>query len=230
MAALPLLALVALSLGFCSAAWGAPSALAAPHPPCAAPHGIIPAVPESMCSTVVVARNKTSGVAVRSYGLPASETLVTDFTPPNFPYNEVLNISISNILLYLQVANAAGSNLLSSRTVPITIRPPGSNPEGWLISMMISTANFPDPARIPTPNNFEMHLEPVGARLFAALAFDTTELPSEDLFKAKCAELAQGVPEGYTSVSDGWSPTYVLYSPRDATRWTNECWLQVKAN
>jgi hypothetical protein len=216
-----LVALVALSLGCTHAA---------PHPPCAAPHGIIPAVAESMCSSVVVPRNHTTGVAVRSYGTPSSETLVTDFTPSNFPYGEVLNISVSNILLYLAVANAARVNILANRTVPITIRPPTANPDGWLVSMMVSTAAFPNPALIPTPNNFEMHLEPMAQRLFAALTFDTDALPSEEEFKAKCAELAQGVPEGYSSVEEGWTPTYVLYSPRDATRWTSECWVQVKAN
>ena len=82
--------------------------------------------------------------------------------------------------------------------------------------------------RVPTPNNFEMHLEPVGRRLFAALAFNTTALPSEAEFKDACARLARGVPKGYSVVSDGWSPTYVLYSPRNAALWTNECWTQVE--
>ena len=180
-----------------------------------------------MCSTEIAPPN-AAGVSLRSYGIPASERLVTDMTPPNFPYGEVLNISVSNIFLYLQIANSAGVNILKDRTVPITVRP--NTPEGWLVSMMVSTAAFPDPALVPTPNNFEMHLEPMAQRLFAALTFDTDALPSEEEFKAKCAELAQGVPEGYSSVEEGWTPTYVLYSPRDATRWTSECWVQVKAN
>lgn len=95
--------------------------------------------------------------------------------------------------------------------------------------MMVSTAAFPDPTLIPTPNNFEMHLEPMAERLFAVLAFDTTALPSEVDFKAVCADLAKDVPSPYTVVEEGWSPTYVLYSPRDAKVFTNECWLQVKA-
>ena len=184
-----------------------------------------------MCSTVVVPRNATTGVEVRSYGHPSSEVLVTDLTPSNFPYGDVLTDSVSNIILFLQSANSAGRDILANRTVPITIRPPqaAGSSDGWYVSMMVSTAAFPDPALVPTPNNFEMHLEPMSARLFAALAFDTAALPSEAEFKAKCAELAQGLPLGYSIVEDGWSPAYALYSPRDATRWTNECWLQVKA-
>lgn len=178
-----------------------------------------------MCSTEIAPPN-AAGVSLRSYGIPASERLVTDMTPPNFPYGEVLNISVSNIFLYLQIANSAGVNILKDRTVPITVRP--NTPEGWLVSMMVSTAAFPLPHLLPTPNNFEMHLEPVGERLFAALAFNTSALPSEREFKAACAELAQGLPAGRSIVEDGWSPTYVLYSPLDAKIWTNECWMQVK--
>jgi hypothetical protein len=156
--------------------------------------------------------------------VPTSETLVTDLTPPNFEYGEVLNISVSNILLYLASANSKRENLLAARTAPITIRPPG---DAWYVSMMVSTARFPNPAQVPTPNNFEMSLGPVGQRLFAALAFNTSGLPSEAQFKAKCAELVQGVPKGYSVVDDGWSPTYVLYSARDEELYTNECWQQV---
>jgi len=212
---------------FCALALAAaaPPALAAPRPPCAAPSGIVPAVPESMCSSLVAPAN-AAGVAVRSYGVPASELLVTDMTPGNFAYGDVVNISISNILLYLEADNSARRDYLAARTAPITVRPPGA--DGWLVSMMVSTVTFPDPARVPTPNNFEMHLEPVGCRLFAALAFNTTALPSEAEFKDACARLARGVPKGYSVVSDGWSPTYVLYSPRDAALWTNECWTQVE--
>ena len=68
----------------------------------------------------------------------------------------------------------------------------------------------------------------MGERLFASFAFNTSHMPSEGQFKAACAELARGLPQGYSVVEDGWSPTYVLYSPRDAVLWTNECWLQVK--
>ena len=178
-----------------------------------------------MCSTVVAPPN-AAGVSLRSYGSPASERLVTDMTPPNFPYGQVLNISLGNIILYLQRANSAGVDILKDRTVPVTVRP--NTKEGWLVSMMVSTAAFPKPQLLPTPNNFEMHLEPVGERLFASLAFNTTALPSEEEFKVACQALAQGLPAGRSVVEDGWSPTYVLYSPQRAVLWTNECWLQVK--
>ena len=154
----------------------ASASAAAPRPPCAAPHGVVPAVRESRCSTVVAPRN-AAGVVVRSYGVPSSEVLVTDETPANFAYGEVLDISVSNIIYYLQLANSAKVDILGNRTVPITVRPPGA--DGWLVSMMVSTAAFPDPAKVPTPNNFELHLEPVGERLFAVFAFNTSALPTE---------------------------------------------------
>lgn len=204
----------------------ASASAAAPRPPCAAPYGIVPAVRESMCSTVVAPRN-AAGVVVRSYGVPSSEMLVTDETPGNFAYGEVLDSSVSNIIYYLQLANSAKVDILGNRTVPITVRPPGA--DGWLVSMMVSTAAFPDPAKVPTPNNFEMRLEPVGERLFAAFAFNTSALPTEAEFKKCVEDLSQGVPKTFSVVADGWSPTYAIYSPQAAKLFTNECWLQVKA-
>lgn len=199
-----------------------------PVPPCAAPDGIVPAVPECMCSTVVAAAD-TRGVSVRSYGAPAAETLVTNEVPGQLPYNETLQDCVGNIILYLQSANSAKKDYLAARTAPITVRPPSPRGEGgnWLVSMMVSTVVFPDPAGVPTPNNFEMHTESMGERLFATLPFITTGLPDEATFDAACAKLAKALPKGYTNVTRGWSPTYVIYSPRDAALWTNECWIEV---
>jgi hypothetical protein len=179
-----------------------------------------------MCSTVVVKKN-AAGVEVRSYGIPAEEVLVTDLTPSNFPYVNVLELSVANILLYLEIDNSSRENKLANRTVPITIRPPPQN-DGWLVSMMVSTAAFPT-GLVPTPNNFEMHLESMTKRLFATLAFNTTTTPVEEDFKAACADLVKGVPSSYTVVQDGWSPTYAIYSGLDSKLLTNECWIQVKA-
>jgi hypothetical protein len=148
--------------------------------------------------------------------------LVTDLTPPNFGYGDVLNISVSNILLYLSEISPRGT---LARTVPITVRPPG---DAWYVSMMVSTVSFPDPARVPTPLNFEMSIEPVAERLFATLAFNSTALPSEAEFKAACAELARDVPKAFSVVAGKWTPAYAIYSPRDAKLFTNECWMEVK--
>lgn len=201
---------------------------ATPVPPCSPPAGIIAAVHESMCSTIVQKKD-SHGVAIRSYGLPSNEILVTDMTTSNFPYETVLDISITNILIYLEIANSANRNFLQNRTVPFTIRPPISNPDGWLVSMMVSTVAFPNPFDVPKPNNFEMHLEAVSERLFATFAFNTTSLPTENDFTTACYTLLKSVPTKYQVFNDGWNPTYVIYSPRNATTFTNECWLQVKA-
>lgn len=208
-------------------------AAAPPVPPCAAPAGILPAVPECMCSSVVVPAN-AAGVAVRSYGLPTNEVLITNEVPGGLPYNLSLFDAVSNIFLYLEADNSAKRNFLSARTAPITVRPP--SPPGargsWFFSMMLSTEVFPDPSKVPTPNNFELHTETLtsGApRLFAALAFNTTKLPSEAAFAAECAKLAKALPPGYQGVSKGWSPTYVIYAAQDAKLWTNECWTEVVA-
>ena len=93
--------------------------------------------------------------------------------------------------------------------------------------MMVSTVAFPNPFEVPTPNNFEMHLEPVTERLFATFAFNTTSLPTEDNFTTACYTLLKSIPTKFAVFNDGWNPTYVIYSPRNAT-FTNECWIQVK--
>jgi hypothetical protein len=214
------------TFGLLLAAFAECATAAVPRPPCAALPGIVPAVAESMCSDVVVPENG-AGVAVRSYGAPSNEVLVTVMTPPNFPYGEVLNNSASNIFYYLEIANSEGKNFLADRTVPITVRPPGA--DGWLVSMMVSTAAFPDAAKVPTPNNFEMHLESMGPRLMAAYAFNTTALPTEAEFDAACAKVRMSKPKQYKIKEGLWTPTYVLYSAQRATLWTNECWLEVAA-
>ena len=127
----------------------------------------------------------------------------------------------------MEADNSAKRNFLADRTVPITVRPPGA--DGWLVSDMVSTRHFPDPATVPTPNNFEMHLESMGPRLMAAFAFNTTALPTQAEFEAACAKIRIGKPKQYKIVEGLWTPTYALYAPLRATLWTNECWVEVAA-
>ena len=83
----------------------------------------------------------------------------------------------------------AGSNvehkdiIANGRTVPIVIRPQSTlaTPSGWwLMSMMISTANYPDVGSIPLPlNDSSLYLEPLGLHTFATLDFNFTSQPPD---------------------------------------------------
>jgi hypothetical protein len=164
---------------------------------------------------------------VREYGLPVSATLVRiKIDSPVF--YDVLAIGVQQLIRYFNGDNVGNKNLLNSRTTPITVRNEGDFNLTWAVGMMISTADFPDPAEIPLPN-LPVALEPIGLRSMAILQFNTTSLPVDSDFIAACGQLfASRLPKGYIfNMSSSWSPTYVLYSGEVSTFFTNECWAEV---
>ena len=198
-----------------------------PRPPCAAPLGVdSPAVAESMCSHVVARAGDT---VVREYGLPASATLARAEVISTV-YYDALATGVEQLLHYFGGQNAAGKNFLSARTTPITVRNLNDNNLTYVVSMMVSTAAFPDSAAIPQPS-LPVRLESVGRRSIATLQFNTTSPPVEADFDAACGRLLSGgLPKGYAfNLSSSWSPTYVLYNGQAATFFTSECWAEVTA-
>jgi hypothetical protein len=196
-----------------------------PVPPCAAPLGVaVPAVPESMCSHPVA---QVGDVTIRDYGLPAAATLVEVHIDGSVFY-QVLADGIQMLLQYFSGDNAGSKNVLDARTTPIVVRNVGDYNLTWIVSMMISTAAFPDPSAIPLPN-LPVELEQVGRRSLAVLQFNTTSLPVEADFEAACGQLfASPLPKGYTfNRSSSYSPSYVLYSGETTSLFTNECWAEV---
>jgi hypothetical protein len=211
-----------------------------PVPPCPAPFPAS-AVSETWCSTVLA--HSPTGVTVAQYGVPASETLVTATTNASIWYDSALFFlggGIETIFSYLGGANAAGEKLLADgRTVPIAIRSPLTSASGqWETSMMISTARYPDASKLPAPlPNTHTALEPLGARTFATLDFDTPPCPPifvPPYFTAfqRCdAMLAAGLPAGWAlKAGSPWTPAWLIYNARDYNgTWTSRCLAEVES-
>jgi hypothetical protein len=220
---MPQLLLPSLVLSACAAGL----AHTAPTPPCAAPAGIVdPAVPESLCFTTVVPPSPRTGVTIRSYGLPVNETLFT--AQVQGIYQNALPQGLQLVFSYLSGNNDESRNILTARTTPILAHPvPASN--AWTVSMMVSTAQFPDDFLIPRPSPPTLgRLSRVGARLIAAFQFDTTGAPYAENFEEACGSLNNTIPSGYVvNATSPFSPTYVLYNAEAAANFTSECWFEV---
>lgn len=166
---------------------------------------------------------------MRDYGLPVNETLVVAPYPGGL-FVDALPSALSYIFSYFEGNNDERLNLLKARTVPITVRPPTNNGTNgaWVVSLMVSTAQYPDSFKIPTPLS-SCTLEPVGRHLFATLAFNTTSFPEMPDFEEACGAITAGpLPTGYTVVNSSWTPTWVLYNSQASKFWTNECWVEVE--
>ena len=126
----------------------------------------------------------------------------------------------------LYAIEAAGTE--SARTTPISVRNLGNNNIKYTVSMMVSTAAFPDNSTIPQPQ-LPVKLENVGQRSIAALQFNTSYPPTAADFVVACEQLFAGrLPKGYKiDTASSWSPSYVFYSGAFATFFTNECWAEV---
>lgn len=98
----------------------------------------------------------------------------------------------------------------------------------YAVSMMVSTADFPDSAAIPGVQ-LPLRLEPVGLRSIAVAQFNTTSPAVEADFISAWDALRFGqLPKGYAlNLTSDWSPTYVLYGGQDALFFTNEVWAEV---
>jgi len=193
----------------------------APVPPCEAPIGVLqPAVPESMCSHVLGVQ--VGDIVIREYGLPVNSTLVSAHVDGS-DFTQVLNIGVQQLLQYF-----SDNTILDARTTPITVRDLRDNNLTYIVSMMASTAKFPDNTTIPQPN-LPVMLESIGLRSIAALQFNTTDQPVTLDFEKACGRLlSSSLPKGFKfNLASSWSPTYVFYSSVFADFFTNECWAEV---
>jgi hypothetical protein len=178
----------------------------APIPPCAAPIGVDqPAVLESMCSHVL--GMQVGDIVLREYGLPINATLVSAHVDGS-DFSEVLNVGVQQLLQYF-----SDNTILNARTTPITVRDLRDNNLTYIVSMMVSTATFPDNTTIPQPN-LPVMLETIGLRSIAALQFNTTDPPVALDFEKACGRLlSSSLPKGYKfDLVSSWSPSYVFYS------------------
>ena len=211
-----------------------------PVPPCQSPFPNS-AVSETLCSNEI-ARNESTGVVISDYGLPSSETLITVATNASIWYSEALFTlggGFYDIFLYLTQADI----IANARTVPFIIRPLNplaSPPNFWLTSLLISTANYPDPAKIPQPNitsQGQPRLELVGAHTFATLDFNFSNPPGDRFqdppyftYYLKCDEdLQAGLPNGWHVIQSLWTPSWLIYNGQNYNgTWNCRCLAEVE--
>jgi hypothetical protein len=210
-------------LGFAAASL---ASAAPPAPtPCAAPAGIIPALPESLCFEELAPTNP-SGVSVRSYGNGPNATFAV--ATARSSYSQGIQQAIAGLINYFSGANDEQRNIISARTTPIAITIGGGST--WTAHMEVSPTQFPDAFLIPRPNPGVV-LEKVDddLGLIAVFQFNTTGFPYLENFEEACGVIQNStIPGGYVvNTTNAWSPTYVFYNGQASTLFTSECWMAV---
>ena len=148
----------------------------------------------------------------------------------------------TDIFAYLGGSNSRNQSIIgNARTVPFIVRPLSSyaSPPGfWLLSMLVSPANYPDDSTIPPPNrDSNLVLETLGLHTFATLAFNATKPVGDPDYDApyftyflRCdAQLASGLPTGWQIKNDSvWTPAWLFYNGATAESWTSACLAEVE--
>ena len=211
----------ALLLATCAAATAAPS--------CTAPPGIVPALSESLCFTQIVPTNP-SGITIRQYGANANATFVSTGAPGAFPGGA--QSSVAGVISYFSGNNDEQRNILSARTVPFAILPPGPSGPYWSAFMEVSPTQFPDDFLIPRPQRgagLSKVNAVIGNTLIASFQYNTSGFPYLENIEEACGVIQNStLPSGYfINTSHPWSPTYVFYNGQNEANYTSECWMAV---
>jgi hypothetical protein len=204
----------------------AAASAAAPTPVCAAPPGIVPALPEGLCYVEQVPTNP-SGISIRAYGTtPTNASLVS--APGGGAYLQAVQGSIANALNYFAGQNDEQRNILPARIVPFAITPRSG---AYVAHIGISPEQFPDNFLIPRPVVPSVTVTLVSANLglIAAFQFNTTGFPYLENFQEACGAIQNStLPRGYgIDANHPFSPTYVFYNGMNAADFQCECWMAV---
>ena len=196
---------------------------------------------EEVCYTLL--HNGTGGLQLREYapGVGAAATLVTHSGSSAITvYQEALEQTSFYVIDYYVGGNAANTSLLSSRTVPLALRPPSAANPGWLAFMALAPSLWPSGKAPPKPL-YDTALEPLGGGgagepvLLAVQRISSdngSPQPLPDEFDALCDELRNGVTTqlpGY-KVDDAspFTPTHARYYGENFEgTFEFECWLGV---
>ena len=194
----------------------------------------MPVLPEGICYEEVVPTNP-SGISIRLYKGTPNATLANG--GGNGPFPSGAQSAIASVINYFSGANDDNANILSARTVPFLIVPPGSGGGGsryWAASLEVSPTQFPDNFLIPRPNaNIGVTLSKVNDNLglFAVFQYNTTGFPYVENIEEACGVIQNStLPSGYAiNTTNPFSPTWAFYNGEGATLYTSECWMAVYA-
>lgn len=198
--------------------------------PCGTPPGIVPVVPEGLCFTELVPTDP-SGISIRQFSGSSNSTFASGGGNGAFPTG--LQSSIASVINYFSGSNDEQRNILSARTVPFAIIPPGRGAY-WSAFLEVSPTQFPDNFLIPRPLqgvSLSRVADQIGDTLIASFQFNTTGLPYLENIQEACGVIQNStLPRGYAiNTTHPWSPTYVFYNGMSAVNFTSECWMAVYA-
>jgi hypothetical protein len=207
------------------------AAASGPTKNCTAPPNVVPVVPEGLCYEEVVPTNP-SGVSIRMYKGVPNATLAKGAGVGAYPNG--VESAIASVISYFSGANDDDRNILTARTVPFLVVPPGSGGGGspyWAASLEVSPTQFPDNFLIPRPtqNYATLINENDNLGLFAVFQFNTTGFPYIENIQEACGVIQNStLPRGYAiNFTNFWTPTYAFYNGEGAAEFTNECWMAV---
>lgn len=197
---------------------------------------------EEVCYETIV--NGTDGLELREYaaGAGAAATLVTfNASSAITTYQEALELTSFYVIDYfIGPGNALNKSLLSSRTVPLSLRPPSAANPSWRAAMALAPSHWPAGKTPPKPG-YGIELLPLGsgggkqAVRLAVQRASSSQSPQPADFDALCARLRAAVaaqlPAYAVDDASPFSPTHARYFGFEyfGDLYEFECWMGVKA-
>jgi len=195
---------------------------------------------EEVCYDVLF--NGTGGLELREYaaGAGSAATLVTyNASSAITTYQEALEMASFYVIEYfVGPGNALNTSLLSSRTVPLALRPPSALNPSWRASMALAPSLWPAGSRPPAPA-YGVELAPLGGRggrqavRLASMRAETNESPQPADFDVLCAALRAAVaaqlPRYAVDEASPFTPTHARYFGFEfyGDKYEYECWVGV---
>ena len=137
---------------------------------------------------------------------------------------------------FIGPGNALNKSLLSSRTVPLTLRPPSAANPAWRGAMALAPSLWPAGKTPPQPA-YGVELLPFGGKrpvLLAVQRASTSQSPQPSDFDALCAGLraavASQLPAYAVDEASPFTPTHARYFGFEfyGEAFEYECWLGVE--
>jgi hypothetical protein len=222
----------------------APSSAAAPPPkPCFGRlNSTFPF--EEACFTLL--HTGTDGLSLREYAAAAARggvrLLAYNASASSVTYQNLLEIGSFNVIQYFTgPGNSRNEPLLTSRTVPLALRPPTRDNDSWLVWMALSPSKWPASKAPPVPlPKYGVALVPLGIDASAAgplliavqRATSKSVAPQQADFDELCAKgyaaVATQLPGYAFDEASPLSPTHARYfSQLSSGPFDYECWLAV---
>ena len=185
---------------------------------------------ETVCYRVIANASLSAGLlTVREYEKGDADAYIVSYTAPASitTYQEALMLASFYLIDYF-----VNNSLSSSRTVPLTLRPPSPANDAWLASMALAPSKWP-PTSKPPPPRYGTEVLPLGKVLVATLRTLFQESPQPEDFEALCVQLRAGVqkelPAWSVNETSPFTTTHARYNGELWTGpWEIECWVGVE--